>query len=44
MNEAAGCQSVFKNGKTETTAQEITRVWIALINQIERSKAILAGL
>lgn len=36
------CKSVFKDGKNEPTREQFTQTWIALINQIEQSKAILA--
>lgn len=42
MNATTGCRSVFKGG-SEPTSQEFTRAWIALINRLEQSKAILAG-
>ena len=37
------CKNYFKNGKDSTTVQDYTNVWIQLINQLERSKAILSG-
>lgn len=37
------CRSVFKDGKREPDPAEYTRLWAALINQLERSKAVLAG-
>ena len=43
MNEISSCRSIFKSGTSETTAQEFTRAWIALINRLEQSKAVLAG-
>lgn len=44
-NNAAvsACRSVFKGGKNRPTSEEYTRIWIALINQIERNKQVLAG-
>lgn len=33
------CRSFFKNGRAPT-AEEYTRVWIKLINEIEKRKAI----
>lgn len=37
------CKSYFKSGKNSTTVQTYTNVWIQLINQMERSKAILSS-
>ncbi len=42
MNNSV-CKSYFKSGKNSTTVQAYTSVWIQLINQLERSKAILSG-
>ena len=43
MKESISCRSIFKSGASETTSQDITRIWIALINQLEQSKAVLVG-
>ena len=43
MNDSVLCKSYFKSGETCTTVQAYTSVWIKLINQLERSKAILSG-
>lgn len=38
-NQPSGAvKNVFKNGKTPTK-EEYTRIWIKMINQIEREKA-----
>lgn len=37
------CRSVFREGSAATTAEKYTQLWTALINQMERSKKILAG-
>ena len=39
MNGTNRCRSIFKSGASETTSQDITRIWIALINRLEQSKA-----
>lgn len=44
MYEARNCKSVFKSGENEPAREQFTQTWIALINQIEQSKAILAGI
>ena len=41
--QATSCTSVFKNGTTPDE-KGYTQIWIALINQMERSKAVLAGI
>ena len=38
------CRSVFQKGAPTTTTERYTQVWIALINQIEKSKEALAKL
>ncbi len=38
------CRSVFQNGTQETTTERYTKIWITLINQIEKSKEVLAEL
>lgn len=43
MEERTICKSVFQDGKTEATREQVTKTWIALINEMERSKAALAG-
>lgn len=42
MDEKTLCRSVFKNGKNNTTPQQVTQLWVTLINQTERSNAIIA--
>lgn len=32
------CKSVFQNGRSKPTCEHFTKVWIDLINGIERSK------
>ncbi len=32
------CKSVFKNGRSEPTCEHFTKVWIDMINGIERRK------
>ena len=48
MSQAANaipiCRSVFQKGAPTTTTERYTQVWIALINQIEKSKEALAKL
>lgn len=48
MNQAAAavpnCRSIFQNGAATTTTEKYTQIWITLINQIEKSKEILAEL
>ncbi len=34
------CVSVFKSGENTTTKQEYTKIWIELINLMERSKSV----
>ena len=41
--QTTSCTSVFKNGATPDE-KGYTQIWIALINQMERSKAVLAGI
>lgn len=38
------CTSIFKSGESKTSMEQFTQVWIALINQIEKSKGVLAGI
>ena len=38
------CCSVFLEGAAAASAEKYTQLWIQLINQIERSKQILAGI
>ncbi len=42
-NTSASCRSVFKNGGIQTTKRDYTRIWIELINQLERRKGGAAG-
>lgn len=47
MNQAAAvqvCRSVFREGAPTTTTEKYTQIWISLINQIEKSKQVLAEL
>lgn len=37
MNESS-CKSVFRSGDNTMTKERFTRVWIALINSIEKGK------
>lgn len=37
------CRSVFKSGEGETTAQHVTQIWTALINQMEKSKGSITA-
>lgn len=37
------CKSVFRAGTEKVTKENYTQLWISLINQMERSKKILAG-
>lgn len=41
MNHSV-CKSYFKSGKNSTSVQAYTGVWVQLINQMERAKAILS--
>ena len=43
MNDSVICKNYFKSGESCTTAQAYTKVWIQLINQLERSKTTLSG-
>lgn len=36
------CKSIFASGKTHLTPEQYTNVWIKLINQLERSKEVVA--
>ncbi len=38
------CRSVFRKSETPMTAERYTKIWIQLINQMERSSSIAAGL
>lgn len=40
---ASNCKSIFKSGENKLTPEYYTRIWIALINQVERNKQLLAG-
>lgn len=37
------CRSVFKSGESVTTVEQFTKAWSALINQLEKSKEVLAA-
>lgn len=43
MNHDSICTNVFKNGDPAPTSDAFTKVWINLINQMEKNKAILGG-
>ncbi len=36
------CRSVFKNGESTTSKNQLTKKWIELINKIEKNKSITA--
>ena len=36
------CRSVFQKDAPTTTTEKYTQIWITLINQIEKSKKVLA--
>ena len=38
------CRSVFQKSGTSLTSERYTKIWIQLINQMERSNSIAAGL
>ena len=40
----SSCRSVFPKSETPLTAERYTKIWIQLINQMERSSSIAAGL
>lgn len=42
-NRTLFCKSVFHNGENAPTAEHYTQVWIDLINQLEKSKEIIAA-
>ena len=42
MNASELCKSIFKNGTNTTSSEDLTAVWIKLINQAEQIKATLA--
>lgn len=42
MKSEKNCKSVFKTGLPETTREELTKVFITMITQIERSKITLS--
>lgn len=37
------CRSVFKSGGSVPTVEQFTKAWSALINQLEKSKEVLAA-
>ena len=43
MQDNSLCRSIFKNGDSAPEETTYTQIWIELINQIERAKAVLAG-
>ena len=34
------CRSVFKSGESTTSKNQFTKMWIELINKIEKNKAV----
>jgi len=42
MEYSSCCKSTFMSGKTTASSEKLTKIWIELINQMERSKATLA--
>ena len=34
------CKSVFKSGESTTSKNQFTKMWIELINKIEKNKAV----
>ncbi len=34
------CKSVFKSGKSTTTKEAFTKMWILLINTLEKGKSV----
>ena len=42
VNTIPICRSVFQKGAPTTTTEKYTQIWITLINQIEKSKKVLA--
>ena len=34
------CRSVFKSGESTTSKKQFTKMWIELINKIEKNKAV----
>ena len=44
VNTIPICRSVFQKGAPSTTTEKYTQIWITLINQIEKSKKVLAEL
>ncbi len=40
---APRCRSIFKGDKNRPESEQYTRIWIALINRMERNKQVLAG-
>ena len=34
------CSSVFKSGESTTSKNQFTKMWIELINKIEKNKAV----
>lgn len=43
MNTTSICTNIFKNGDPAPASDTFTKVWINLINQMEKNKAILGG-
>ena len=43
MNTTPKAVSVFQNGHTNTSSPRLTQVWVTLINQLERSEAIITA-
>lgn len=42
MKEKRPCKSIFMGDRSETTTEDVTRMWIILINRMEQSKAALS--
>lgn len=36
------CKSVFKSGENTTSKSQFTKVWIELINKLEKNKGVTA--
>lgn len=42
--ETSSCRSVFQSGESAPAIEQFTRLWISMINQIEKSKEIVTGI
>ena len=38
----AACKSVFKSGENTTSKSQFTKMWIELINRLEKNKGVTA--